>query len=163
MRRRVELFAPEHLAVARINRTKHSIDRRADEDQIARRCDAAAEHRLTGHRNTLGGELGEFAERNPPRDVACARVHRNQLAPRRLRATVLVGGVPEAPALGRDLRHVRSSARRHNVLRKIRRLSTSPTTASTCGARSWIPATSSASTTTLTRCAFLQVSPLTVV
>ena len=67
---------------------------------------------------------GILAERNAPRDVAGVRVHRNQLAPRRLRAAVLVLPRPRTvrPPASPCSCSAPRRAGRDDVLRKIRRL-----------------------------------------
>ena len=107
MRGRDELLAPQFLAVARINRAEDAVDRRADEHEVPGRGDAATQARRARGLEALGDELRIFTERNPPRKVSGVRVHRNQLAPGRLRARVLVARIPEASAFGRHFAHAR--------------------------------------------------------
>ncbi len=58
MRRRVELLAPQLLAVARVERAEDAVDCRADEDEIAGGRDAAAEAGRTGHGMPLAASSG---------------------------------------------------------------------------------------------------------
>ena len=99
VRGRFELLAPELLAVACVDRAEDAVNRRADEDEVAGGRDAAAETRLPGL-DALGLELLELAERNAPGDVAGVGVDRDQLAPRRLGAAVLVCGSQKRPPSG---------------------------------------------------------------
>src|SRR6185295_15686582 len=45
VRRCLELIAPQFLAAARINRTEDPVDRRADEHEVAGRCDPTSQTR----------------------------------------------------------------------------------------------------------------------
>src|SRR4030095_10330286 len=63
----------------------------------------AANVRRASPRDAFRLELFERPERNTPRDVSGRRVHRNQLAPWRLRARIPRIGLPEPPAFRRHL------------------------------------------------------------
>ena len=102
MRRRVELLAPQLLAVARVERAEFAVDGRADEHQVAGRGDRPAETRRAGL-EALRVELVERSQRHVPRDVAGLRADGDELAPRRRLAGVHRLRIPEAAAFRRHL------------------------------------------------------------
>src|SRR5579871_3563037 len=102
MRRRFDFVRPKLLAIPSVKSPEAAVHGGADENQISRGCDTAAQVRRPSFQAS-GRELVKNAKRRPPGDVSGIDIDRNQLAPRCWGAGVACVGLPEPTSFWRDL------------------------------------------------------------